>query len=68
MAHRCAGGLKKKFDLRSGFQCNKKLEPIDVGFLNLPVQASTRGQPFYGYSEKSPHFSHLGDTEDAFST
>ena len=26
-----------------------------VGFFNLPVQ----GQPFYGYSEKMPHFSRL---------
>ena len=25
-----------------------------VGFLNLPVQAPTRGQPFNSYSEKSP--------------
>ena len=29
-----------------------------VGFFNVPVPASTR-QPFYGYSEKPPHFSRL---------
>ena len=28
-----------------------------VGFSNMPVQAPTRDQPFYGYSEKLPHFS-----------
>ena len=32
---------------------------IDLGFFNMPVQAPTWGQPFYGYSEKPPHFSHL---------
>ena len=25
----------------------------------MPVQAPTRGQPFYGYSEKPPHVSRL---------
>ena len=29
------------------------------GFFNLPIQTLTRGQPFYCYSEKMPHFSHL---------
>ena len=31
--HRCAGGLKKKLYLRSGFQCHKHL----AGFFNVPV-------------------------------
>ena len=36
---------------------------------SVPVQAQTRDQPFYGNSEKPPHFSRLlrrayGDTED----
>ena len=30
-----------------------------VGFFNMLVQAPTRGQPFYGYSEKQSHFRHL---------
>ena len=30
-----------------------------VGFFNLPVQAPTRGQRLYSYSEKPPHFSRL---------
>ena len=25
----------------------------------MPIQAPTRGQPFYGYSEKVPHFNRL---------
>ena len=50
--HRCAGGLKKKLDLRSGFQRFRHF----VGFFNVPVQAPARGQPFYGYSEKPPPF------------
>ena len=41
-AHRCAGWLKK-LDLRSGFQCQRHF----VGFFNVPVQAPTRGHPFY---------------------
>ena len=28
-----------------------------VGFFNVPVQTPTREPPFYGYSEKPPHFS-----------
>ena len=39
-AHRCAGGLKK-LDLRSDSHA------ID---LNVPVQATTPGHHFYGYS------------------
>ena len=53
--HRCTGVLKKKFDLRSGSQSHRHF----VGFFNVPVQAPTRGQPFYGYSEKPPQFSCL---------
>ena len=30
-----------------------------VGFFNVPVQTPTRDPPFYGYSEKPPHFSRL---------
>ena len=41
-AHGCAGGLNK-FDLRSGSQRHKHF----VRFFNVPVQAPTRGQPFY---------------------
>ena len=44
-AHRYAGGLKKKFDLLSGFQRHRHF----VGFFNLLVQARTRGHPFYSY-------------------
>ena len=42
-AHRCAGGLKKKFDLRSGSQRHRHF----VGFFNVPVLAPTRDHPFY---------------------
>ena len=41
--HRCAGGLKKKLYLRSGSQHHRYF----VGFFNGPVQATTRGHPFY---------------------
>ena len=54
-AHRCAGGSKKKLNLRSGSQRHKHF----VGFFNVPVQAPTRDPPFYSYSEKPPHFSRL---------
>ena len=30
-----------------------------VGFFNVPVQTPTRDPPFYGFSEKPPHFSRL---------
>ena len=42
-AHRCAGGLKKKLDLRSGSHA------IDISyvFFNVPVLAPTRDHPFY---------------------
>ena len=42
-AHRCAGRLKKKLDLRSGSQRHRHF----VGFFNVPVQTPTRGHPFY---------------------
>ena len=42
-AHICAGGLKKKLYLRSGSQRHRHF----VGFFNVPVQAPTRGHPFY---------------------
>ena len=41
--HRCAGGLKKKLNLRSGSQRHRHF----VGFFNVPVRAPTRGHPFY---------------------
>ena len=50
-AHRCAGGLKKKLNLKSGCQRHRHF----VEFFNVPVQAPTWGHPFYGYSEKPPH-------------
>ena len=65
--HRYSGELKK-FDLRSGFKRHRHF----VGFFNVPAQAPTRGKPFYGYSEKPPHFRRLfydvNDTEDLFSS
>ena len=48
----CAGGLKK-FDLRSGSKRHRHF----VGLFNVPVQAPTRGQSFYGFSEKLTRFS-----------
>ena len=42
-AHRCAGGLKKKLNLRSGSQRHRHF----AGFFNVPVLAPTRDQPFY---------------------
>ena len=54
-AHRCAGGLKKKLNLWSGSQRHRHF----AGFFNVPVQEPTRDHPFYGYSEKPPHFSRL---------
>ena len=42
-AHRYAGGLKKKLDLRSGSQRHRHF----VGFFDVPVQAPTRDHPFY---------------------
>ena len=42
-AHRYAGGLKKKLDLRSGSQHHRHF----VGFFNVPVLAPTWDHPFY---------------------
>ena len=55
--HRCAGGLKK-LDLWSGSQRHRHY----VGFFNVPVQAPTRGHPFYAYSENPPHLVTIYDT------
>ena len=41
--NRCAGGLKKKLDLRSDSQRHRHF----VGSFNVPVQAPTRDHPFY---------------------
>ena len=54
-AHRCAGGLKKLVRPTVGLPTPNTFRR----FFNVPVQASTRGHPFYGYSEKPPHFSRL---------
>ena len=53
--HRCVGGLNKKLYVRSGSQRHRHF----VGFFNVPLQAPTRDNPFYGYYEKPPHFSRL---------
>ena len=63
-AHKCAGGLKKKLDLRSGSQRHRHF----VGFFNVPVLAPTRDQPFYTViSTHRAHlvafYDHAGDTE-----
>ena len=67
-AHRCAGGLKKMLDLRSGSQRHRHF----VGFFNVPVQTPTRDHPFYTAILTHRPFSrllrHAGDTEDVFST
>ena len=54
-ANRCAGGLRKKLDLRPGSQRHRHF----IGIFNVPAQAPTGGQPFYGYSEKPPDFNRL---------
>ena len=60
-AHRCAGGLKKKLDLRSGSERHRRF----VGFFNVPVLAF-----LYGDSNTPPHlvafYDHAGDTGDLF--
>ena len=50
-AHRCAGGLK--LDLRPDSQRNRHL----VGFFNVPVQATTRGDPFIRLFRETAPFS-----------
>ena len=61
-AHRCAGGLEKKLDLRSGSQRHRRARP-----------STDTGPSFlYGDSDTPPHlvafYDHAGDTEDTFST
>ena len=68
-AHRCAGGLKKKFDLRSGSQRHRHF----AGFFNVPVLAPTRDQIFYTVipthrPNKSPFTITLGIRRCTFST
>ena len=53
-AHRFAGGPNT---LWSGSQRHRHF----VGFFNVPVQAPTRGHPFYGYAEKPPHLVAVGE-------
>ena len=43
MAHRYAGGMKKKFVLQSDSQRHRHF----VGFFNVPVQAPDGVKPFY---------------------
>ena len=38
-----------------------------TGFFNVPVQAPTRGQPFYSYYEKPLHLVAFYDAVDIFS-
>ena len=58
-AHRCAGGLKNKLDIRSGSQPHRNF----VGFFKLPVPSTDTGPPFsYGYSEKPPDLVTFYDT------
>ena len=54
-AHISAGRLKRRWDIRSGSNRQRYV----VVFFNVSVQAPTRGQPFYGYSEKSAHLSRI---------
>ena len=50
-AHRFAGGLKKKFDLVQF-----------LVFYNVPIQAPTRGYPFYMVNQRHATFSRLFST------
>ena len=52
-ANRCAGGLKKNKDLRSGSQRHRHF----VGFFKITCPSKHRYGPsfLYGYSEKSSH-------------
>ena len=49
-AHRFAGGLKKKLDLRSGSQRHRHF----VGFFNVPVQARTWDHPLQLFRVTAP--------------
>ena len=42
-ADRCAGGMKKKMDLRSESQRHRHF----VGLFNVPILAPTQDHPFY---------------------
>ena len=58
-AHRCAGGMKRKLGLRSRSQRHRHF----VGFFNVPVQAPTRGHPFYMVIPRNrPHLVAFYDT------
>ena len=57
-AHGCAGGLKKKLDLRSGSQRHRHF----VGFFNVPVLAPTRDHPFYTVIPTHRPILGVGDT------
>ena len=54
-AHRCAGGLKKKLDLRSGSQRHRHF----VGFFNVPVQAPHGTTLFIRWFRHTAPFSRL---------
>ena len=54
-AHTCAGGLKKKLDLRSGSQRHRHF----VGFFNVPVLAPTRTNLFIRWFRHTAPFSRL---------
>ena len=65
---RYAGRLKRKLYLQSCSKCHIHF----IGFYNVPVQAPTQGQPFYGYSKNRPisvtFYDAHGDIEDLFSS
>ena len=65
-AHICAGGLKKKLDIRSGSQRQRHF----VGFFNVSVQAPTLATLFTRLFRETAPFSrllrHAGDTEGHF--
>ena len=58
MAHRCAGGLKKKFGVRSGSQRHRHF----WGSLTCPSKHRHGANIWYGYSEKPPHLVAFYDT------
>ena len=57
-AHRCAGGLKKKLNLRLGSQRHRHF----VGCLMGSSKHRHGATLFYGYSEKPPHLIAFYDT------
>ena len=66
--HRCAGGLKEKFYLRSGSQRHRHF----AGFFNVPVLHQHGTTLFIRWIQHTAPFSrllrHAGDTEYVFST